>query len=92
MRTDGGEAYKLTNHSGGVVNYKWGKNSNTIFFVAIDSLTKFEKERKEKKDDEIILDYNYKSCRLYEIDIQSREIKLLTEDKQNVNDFGWEAQ
>ena len=87
LRTDGGEALPITSHGGGVTDFIWFKDSKTIFFTAKDSIDSEKEKRKEKKDDETVVDEEFLFNRLYEVNIETKEVKLITSFDENVNDF-----
>ncbi|MGI9626278.1 MAG: prolyl oligopeptidase family serine peptidase [Longimicrobiales bacterium] len=56
LPTDGGEAVQLTKHPTAVGRYRWGSSSNSLYFLANDSLPDdVEKERKNG-DDTVFID------------------------------------
>jgi len=56
MRTSGGEAVPLTEHKNSIGDYKWGPQSEKIYFVAEEPLTKEEKKEKEAGYDSFFVD------------------------------------
>jgi len=89
LRTDGGEAEKLTSRKGGVRDFKWSPDGRRIAFTAKDSLTSQEESEQKRKDDEVPVDQNLKYTRLYEVDPETRDVYLLTRDNLHVSDFDW---
>jgi dipeptidyl aminopeptidase/acylaminoacyl peptidase len=93
MRTSGGEAVPLTQHENSIGNYKWGPQSQKIYFVAEEPLSK--KEKKERKDgyDSIFVDEgpngqtrdNWEN--LWIFDVKSRKETRLTEEDFMLGDF-----
>jgi dipeptidyl aminopeptidase/acylaminoacyl peptidase len=55
LPTGGGEARQLTSHPTSVGDYAWGPDGRRIFFVADDSLTDEEEERREKGYDAVFV-------------------------------------
>ncbi len=81
MREDGGEGMLLSNHATAISNHQWSPDGKLIYFIATDTLTKEEKQRKKIKDDVYALDENYKQRHLFKIDIASgAETKITTGD------------
>ncbi len=85
----GGEAYRLTELPGGVKSFKWSRDGKMIGFVRTDPETPEEKARKERKDDHILVDRDYKFDRLWVLDIGSGKARQVTEGPLNIDDFDW---
>ncbi len=81
MPGQGGKAEKLTSHKTPISSYLWNPNSNTIYFVAPDSIDLLDKEINEKKYDAVIKDEIETPSHLWEIDIETKEKKRLTGEK-----------
>jgi len=86
---DGGEATPLTDIHGGVKSFKWSKDGSAIAFVRKDQDTKEELDRKEKKEDQTVVDHDYKFDRLWIYKVSSQEAFPLTLDPLNIDDFDW---
>src|SRR5262245_15049389 len=56
MRTDGGEAWRLTDAKEGVGAYEWAPDSRRIAYLARDPLSKEVEEARKRKDDERIFE------------------------------------
>lgn len=89
MYTIGGEAEAITEVKAGVNTFKWHADSRTIAFTAPDSLTAEEEEKNKAKDDERVLDENFKYLRLYEVDGISRKVTLISGENESINDFAF---
>jgi Tol biopolymer transport system component len=85
----GGEAIPLTAIPGGVKKFKWSKDGKQLAFVRTDQDTKEEAERKQRKEDHIEVDANYKFDRLWVYDLGSRQARLVTKENMNIDDFDW---
>lgn len=85
----GGEAIPLTNIPGGIKSFRWSKDGKWIAFVRTDQDTKEEHDRKEKKDDQVVVDQDYKYDRLWLYDVAHHEARLLTTADINIDDFDW---
>ena len=79
MPGEGREAEKLTNHKTTVISYLWSPDGKKIYFVAPDSVDLLDKERKEKGFDVVIKDEIKIPSHLWEIDIETKTEKRLTE-------------
>src|SRR5580704_4762832 len=85
----GGEAIQLTAIPGGVKKFKWSKDAKQLAFVRSDQDIKEEAERKQRKEDHIEVDANYKFDRLWVYDLGSRQARLVTKENMNIDDFDW---
>ena len=85
----GGEATPLVDIPGGVKSFKWSRDGKQLAFVRKDQDTKEEADRKERKEDHIEVDKNYKFDRLWLYDISTQQAKLLTKKDMNIDDFEW---
>jgi len=82
MPGEGGDAEKLTDHKAPISSYFWNPNSKRIYFIASDSVDSLDKERKEKKFDVVIKDEIKIPSHLWEIDIETKEERRLTEGNE----------
>ena len=89
IRLDGGEAYQLTDVPGGVKAFKWSRDGKSIGFIHRDQDTPEEKARKETKEDQILVNENYKFDRLWTYDVASHASRQVTKGDVNVDDFDW---
>lgn len=85
----GGEATSVTAIPGGVKKFKWSKDGKQLAFVRTDQDTKEEAERKQRKEDQIEVDANYKFDRLWVYDLAVRQARLVTKENMNIDDFDW---
>jgi len=85
----GGEASPLTAIPGGVKKFKWSADGKRLAFVRTDQDTQQEVERKQRKEDHIEVDANYKFDRLWVYDLAAHEARLLTKENMNIDDFDW---
>jgi dipeptidyl aminopeptidase/acylaminoacyl peptidase len=86
---NGGEAVPLTNIAGGIKTFKWSKDGKLIAFIRADQDTAHERERKKQKNDEIVVDQNYKYDRLWIYDVAQHQAMLLTKTDINIDAFDW---
>jgi Tol biopolymer transport system component len=87
MSLTGGEAYPLTDIPGGVKSFKWSRDGKLIAFVRTDGDSKQDFDRKERKEDEILVDQNYHFDRLWVYDCTAKTVRLVTKEDVNVDDF-----
>lgn len=73
MRSDGGEAFRLTDHATAVSNYQWSPDGRYIYFTASDTLSKAEETAKKDKDDVYRYDENFQHRHLWRISFHTRE-------------------
>ena len=85
----GGEAVPLTNIAGGIKEFRWSKDGKYIAFVRTDQDTAQERERKKQKNDEIVVNQNYKYDRLWIYDVAQHQARLLTKTDINIDAFDW---
>ncbi len=93
IRTDGGEAYKLTDHKTAIRRFEWSKDGTRIFFAAEDAKAEAEKTAEKQGDDVIFVDEgpNGQSrggySNLWVISIADKKERQITKDKMLVGDF-----
>jgi dipeptidyl aminopeptidase/acylaminoacyl peptidase len=85
----GGEAVPLTHIPGGIKNFRWSRDGKFIAFIHTDQDTAKERERKKQKNDEILVDRNYKYDRLWIYDVAQHQARLLTKTDINIDAFDW---
>jgi len=85
----GGEAVPLTNIAGGIKSFDWSRDGKFIAFVRTDQNSKEERERIEKKNDEVFADHDFKYDRLWIYDVAKHEARLLTKADINIDAFDW---
>lgn len=56
IRTDGGEAWKLTAHKGTIRGFEWAADSGAIFFVSSEAKSDAEKAAEKAGDDVVAVD------------------------------------
>lgn len=86
MRTSGGEAVLLTEHQNSIGDYKWGPESQKIYFVAEEPLSKEEKKERKAGYDSIFVDEgpngqtrdNWEN--LWVFDLETKQESRLTEE------------
>lgn len=89
MMADGGEAWVVTSHKGGVSGFRFSPDGKQLLLSAADQPSKEEEERKKVKDDTLVVDRDIKMTHLWLWDIEKKEGKRLTEGSFTVSDPQW---
>jgi dipeptidyl aminopeptidase/acylaminoacyl peptidase len=90
MRTDGGEAWKLTDAKEGIATYAWAPDSNRIAYTAVDPHTADEEAAQKRRDDAREFENDFRYAQLWVIDIASKKSLQITEGKNfTVNQPDW---
>jgi dipeptidyl aminopeptidase/acylaminoacyl peptidase len=89
MPSDGGEAWVVTSHKGGVTAFHFSPDGKQLLFVATDQPSKDEEERKKVKDDTIVIDHDLKMAHLWLFNVEKKEEKRITEGDFTVSDPQW---
>ena len=77
---------RLTDLPNGVKSFKWSRDGKSILFIRRDGETKEEKERKQRKDDQELVDLDYHFDRLWTYDLASHTARLITKTNENIDD------
>jgi dipeptidyl aminopeptidase/acylaminoacyl peptidase len=83
---DGGEAWQVTTHKGGVGGFQFSPDGKKLLLTATDQPGKEEEQRKKDKDDTIVTDRDFKMTHLWLWDIEKKEGQRLTEGDFTVSD------
>jgi dipeptidyl aminopeptidase/acylaminoacyl peptidase len=86
---DGGEAWQVTHHKGGVRGFQFSPDGKKLLLLATDQPSKEEEDRKKEKNDAIVVDRDLKMAHLWLADLASGEEKRLTEGNFTVSDPRW---
>ena len=94
LRLFGGEAEPLTDVKTGVGNFEWSPDGKWIAYSMSDAKSEDEEKNDKARNDFRWVDENFKLARLYAIPVEKdasgkREVKKLTSDDRQVNDFNW---
>src|SRR5437870_5536491 len=89
MMADGGEAWAVTSHKGGMSGFRFSPDSKQLLLSAADQPSKEEEDRKKVKDDTMVIDHDIKMSHLWLFDIAKKEEKRLTEGNFTVSDPQW---
>jgi Dipeptidyl aminopeptidases/acylaminoacyl-peptidases len=89
IRADGGEAWQVTSHKGGISTFHFSPDSKQLVLVSTDQPGKEDEERKKVKDDTIVIDRDIRMAHLWLWNIEKKEEKRLTEGDFTVSDPQW---
>jgi len=89
MNADGGEAWSVTSHKGGVGGFHFSPDGKRLVLTAVDQPAKDEEDRKKLKDDTMVIDHDIKMTHLWLFDIDKKQEKRLTEGDYTVSDPQW---
>jgi dipeptidyl aminopeptidase/acylaminoacyl peptidase len=78
MRSDGGEAWKLTDTEEAVTSYSWSPDSTRIAYVTTDARSGDEETAIRKRDDERVFEGDFRYAHLWTIDIATRAATRIT--------------
>jgi len=85
----GGEGVALTEGDNSVQSLAWSPDGSEIAFLAPEPKTDEEKKREENKDDARVVDRDDRHARLWIVDVQSHEVRQLTEGAWRIAEFAW---
>jgi dipeptidyl aminopeptidase/acylaminoacyl peptidase len=86
---DGGEAWQVTHHKGGVRGFQFSPDGKKLLLLAGDQPSKEEEDRKKEKNDAIVIDRDLKMSHLWICDSDGGNEKRLTEGSFTVSDPHW---
>jgi dipeptidyl aminopeptidase/acylaminoacyl peptidase len=86
---DGGEAWSVTSHKGGVTGFHFSPDGKRLVLTATDQPNKDEEDRRKVKDDTIVMDRDLKMTHLWVYDIDKKDEKRLTQGAWTVSDPQW---
>jgi len=89
MYTDGGEAWKATEHEGGVQGFAISPDGSKLLLTARDPLTEEERRRRRQRDDAEVIDESFRMTHLWLFDVESGEEERLTDGDFTVSDPQW---
>lgn len=89
MNPFGGEPYKLTDSKTSVSSFKWSPDGEYIAYTAPQALTEEEEKAREEKDDEIVVDTDFRFGRLWTVEVKTREAVQVTRGEHHVRSFDW---
>lgn len=89
MYVDGGEAWQVTEHEGGVSQFSIAPDGEMILFTARDQLSEEQERRQKMRDDAEVVDERFQMTHLWRFDIESGKSKRLTGGDFTVSDPQW---
>jgi dipeptidyl aminopeptidase/acylaminoacyl peptidase len=89
MYTDGGEAWQLTKHEGGVSNFEIAPDGRSILFLSQDPLTADDRRRQRERDDAVVVDETFRWTHLWVADVETGKTRRITQGKFVVSDPQW---
>jgi len=94
MRTNGGEAYAVTDAETGVSEFQWGPDGDRIAYTMTDPKSKAERQREREKRDVNLVNEEFRYDHLYTTEVKpaddtTRSAQRLTEGDFHVTDFDW---
>ena len=82
----GGEPWKLSELKGGVSGFAWSPDGAWIAALSADAPSEDEEKRTKAKDDERVVDQDFRMTHLHRIDVATKETKRLTEGAFTLSD------
>jgi dipeptidyl aminopeptidase/acylaminoacyl peptidase len=79
MRSDGGEAWKLTDVKDGVTGYAWSPDSQRIAYVTVDPRPAAQEADIRRRDDERVFENDFRYTHIWTIDVSSKQTARVTE-------------
>src|SRR5258706_16078314 len=79
MRADGGEAWAVTAHKGGVSGVRFSPDGKQLLLSATGQPAKDEEDRKKGKDDTEVIDQEIKRTHLWPGNVETKAEERLTE-------------
>ena len=89
IRSDGGQAERLSSVPGGVENFAYSPDGKMIAFIARDQPTANEQERQSAGDDAIEADRNFKYSRLWVTSLADRKSVQITNQDFEIKELAW---
>src|SRR5690606_8401690 len=69
LSLSGGEAIRTTDHDGGVSDPLWSPDGASIAYLAHEAEPEEQKQRKEERDDAIVVDEDIRRSHIWTIDV-----------------------
>ncbi len=84
----GGEGERLTDVSSEISTFEWSPDGNAIAYLSKDEAE--EEQDEDNKDDERVVSEDYKTTKLWSIEVTSRKVReVLAEGNWTVAEFAW---
>jgi len=87
--SNGGEARPLTESKTGVRSFEWSPDGKHIAFLSTRPDTQEEEKMKKEKNDARVIDKDRRNSHLSVMDIETRKIRKLTDEKWRISSFIW---
>jgi dipeptidyl aminopeptidase/acylaminoacyl peptidase len=78
MRTDGGEAWKLTDAKEAITSYSWSPDGTRIAYVTMDPRSSDEEATIRKRDDERVFEGDFRYSHLWTIEVDTKATTRIT--------------
>ena len=82
----GGEPWKLTDAKAGVASFAWAPDGKTIAYLATDAPSDDEEKKTKAKDDERVVERDFKMTHLWTIDVESKKSVRVSEGAFTLSD------
>src|SRR5579859_550774 len=92
MPSNGGDAYAITEGKRNIASFEWSPDGKQIAFIAPDAPTAAEEKKKKDKDDAIVVDHDNKHARIWILDVATKKVRALTDEKWQVREAQWTQQ
>lgn len=86
-----GDVKKVTDEKANIRDLKWSPDKRKIAFLMPDPLTEGEIKRRERGDDAYVIDQDHRFTRLWLLDVESRNTRLLTQQDKTIWHFNWSS-
>jgi len=86
---DGGEAQTFTESKTGIGSFEWSPDGKQIAFLSMTPKSEEEEKREKDKDDERVVDKDDRHPQLRIIDIETKKIRQITEEKWRISSAAW---
>jgi dipeptidyl aminopeptidase/acylaminoacyl peptidase len=84
MRSNAGEAWKLTDTKEGVSSYAWAQDGKTIAFTTRDPLSDEEEAERKRHDDPEIYENDFRSVHIWTVDIDTKDAVQRTKETEMI--------
>src|SRR5487761_575397 len=92
MPSNGGDAYAITEGKRNIGSFEWSPDGKQIAFLAPDEPTVAEQKKEKDKDDAIVVDHDNKHARIWILDVATKKVRALTDEKWQVREAQWTPQ
>jgi dipeptidyl aminopeptidase/acylaminoacyl peptidase len=89
MSARGGEPWRLTEAKEGVTAFTWAPDSAAIAYLTADSPSEEEEKKTKAKDDERVIDQDFKWAHLFKVTLADRKAVRLTEGSFTLSNPQW---